>query len=231
MKTIKYFKDLEYDFYDKDNSNFLYIFIHGGGLVEGDKNEIYDIANYFLDNNIEIASINYSLYPKVKYPEFINECVLAIKKIIDENKDKKVVLGGISAGAFIAMSIAFNEKFLKQVNLSPDIFDGFIFDAGQPTQHFRINEDLGLATWDSKITPIAPIYYIDNLKMKKNAKILLFAAEFDLPNRLEENENLYNLLKERNYNVTFIKMNGYKHCEYKESRQYLDSIFSFFKSL
>ena len=90
MKTIK---DI---IYDGKNALDIYIpdackttktivYIHGGGIESGDKYYYYVESNgkTFTDRGWALVSINYSLYPNTKFPDFINECALALKFILN----------------------------------------------------------------------------------------------------------------------------------------------------
>ena len=92
-------KDLHYneyntlDIYLPQNNEFdLFIYIHGGGLEVGDKEEIYPASTYLLEKGIAIISLNYRLYPRVNYPDFIYDVLFDYRKpsdIISFLKDKE----------------------------------------------------------------------------------------------------------------------------------------------
>lgn len=99
----------------------LIIFIHGGGFVNGDKDECYkwrkEDVTYFLKNNIAYATINYRFY-KSNDAVGVNKCLTDIKtalQYIRFNAKKyninKELIGcyGISAGAGSSLYLAFHD--------------------------------------------------------------------------------------------------------------------------
>ena len=43
---------------------------------------------------------------------------------------KKVVIGGTSAGAYLAMMLYFDKRYLSKHNIDSESVSGYIFDAG-----------------------------------------------------------------------------------------------------
>lgn len=228
MITRNFTANLQYDFYPSDKDKILYIFIHGGGLVEGNRKEISSVCEKLSQKGISVACFDYRLFPNVKYPSYIEDAALAIKEIIANHPHKSYVIGGISAGAYIAMMISFDEEFLAKYDLSPSIFKKHIFDGGQSSQHFRVNEELGLPTWNQYITEKAPLFYLNKKDDLSNDSYLIFVADNDLPNRKQENIDLANILKSKNATVNIHIMNGYGHAEYKETDEYFEIIYNYF---
>ena len=80
MKTffdVNYYKNLGLDIYLPDSLKVdkTIVYVHGGGLVEGDKrNEhIERFGKTFTDNGYAFVSVNYNLYPNAKWPSYIEE--------------------------------------------------------------------------------------------------------------------------------------------------------------
>lgn len=100
----------------------LAIFIHGGGFIHGDKNELYqrlDDIQYFLDNNIAIATINYR-FAQNDDSLGVRLCLQDMKRAIQYirfnashyNIDKtRVGCYGVSAGAGSSLYFAFHDDF------------------------------------------------------------------------------------------------------------------------
>lgn len=97
----------------------LVVFIHGGGFMHGDKKAIYkrkhDIE-YFIDNNLAVASINYRFY-KSNDSLGVKVCLDDVKRAIQYmrhhaskyNIDKeRVGCYGVSAGAGSSLYLAFH---------------------------------------------------------------------------------------------------------------------------
>ena len=62
--------------------------------------------------------------------------------IRDRGLTENLYVGGSSAGAYIAMMLCFDPAYLKPYGVSN--IQGYLFDAGQPTVHFRVLKERGL---------------------------------------------------------------------------------------
>jgi acetyl esterase len=105
--------------YDPDNGSSssalspLLIFVHGGGEVSGDIRGTYDIVGKYLaiSSGFKVASINYRLAPEYPFPAGLDDVVSAIHWIVNNCKIlridcHRIALGGVSAGARLALSAA-----------------------------------------------------------------------------------------------------------------------------
>lgn len=114
MKETLIFKQtdsyvLEADFYRWDQQcSPLIIYIHGGGLLWGQKEDLSEeVANFYNNHGYHVLSINYRLAPETKLEyiiEDIRDCfdwVLENDKELTIDKDKLAVIGS-SAGGFLA---------------------------------------------------------------------------------------------------------------------------------
>ena len=132
---IIYKNNLMLDLHLPESENYdLFVYFHGGGLTAGVRGGVEVFAKTLAKHNIATASIEYSLYPNAKYPDFIEDCADAIRFLKDNYKFNKLYVGGSSAGGYISMMLCFDETFLKRVGLTPMDVNGFIHNAGQP-QH------------------------------------------------------------------------------------------------
>lgn len=104
------------------------VFIHGGSWASGDKNE-YDFAGAaFASRGFVTAIPNYRLVPEVRFPGFLEDCALAVRWVQDNagahgGDPTRVVLAGHSAGAYNAVMLALDPRYLS--------------DAGVEAQHIR----------------------------------------------------------------------------------------------
>lgn len=113
---------------DTEQASPLVIYIHGGGFRGGDKSKIYKTQDidYYLNNGISFASINYRfmtgdslgvracLYDSKRALQFIRS--KATKWNID--KDKIAIYGG-SAGAGTSLWLAFHDEMADPENADP----------------------------------------------------------------------------------------------------------------
>lgn len=102
----------------------LVIFIHGGGFVSGDKNNLYnrkDDVLYYLKNNIAVATVNYR-YSVNNDSLGVRVCLRDVQHAIQHikhnagryNIDKnRIGCYGISAGAGSSMYLAFHDDLAE----------------------------------------------------------------------------------------------------------------------
>ncbi|WP_277587486.1 alpha/beta hydrolase [Psychrobacillus antarcticus] len=115
-KTVIYKNDdqfnIEADFYGTHQSNSpVIIYIHGGGLLWGEKEEISkEMIQLFTSNGYGLFSINYRLAPETKLQDTLDDIKVAIKWLESEGQNqlsidpRKIAVIGSSAGGFLALS-------------------------------------------------------------------------------------------------------------------------------
>lgn len=108
--------NLEKDYLDKST---LIVLAHGGGFIEGNKNDFEDYAEYLANNGYTVASINYRLIPKELHnqisPQMLSVVLLnsmedmnsAIEYLLSKENYEKVIVGGYSAGALTALHLSY----------------------------------------------------------------------------------------------------------------------------
>jgi acetyl esterase/lipase len=79
-----------------------YVHFHGGAFLLGDARN-GDISNSKISKrlNVDVVSVDYRLAPEHPYPAGSDDCLAVAKSVIDSS-DGPVVLGGESAGAYLA---------------------------------------------------------------------------------------------------------------------------------
>ena len=208
-RNINYYKDLCLDVFVPDKSNNkCFVHFHGGGLVEGSKDDVDDLMIHLANKGFTMVNVNYSLYPNTKFPKFLKEAAKAVRWTFD-NISKNIYLSGQSAGAYIIMMLAMNPEYLKGVGLTPFDIKGFVSDSGQMSDHFHVQQyELGLNPWLQRITEFSPIYYV-NKDIKSNPILLIYYSN-DMLNRKEQNLMLFNLVKYYNpkLDITAIELQG-----------------------
>ena len=207
------------DLYIPDSKGFsTIIYIHGGGLIEGDKSQdnYKEMANSFTKSGYAFTSLNYRLYPNVKYPGYILDAIDGINyiynHIVEFGGDKRFIISGQSAGAYIALMIALNKEFYGLLNFDYSLIKGWIFDSAQTTTHFRILErEYELDPYAERIDKCAPLYYLDKKTKLNNALFIVY--ENDIIKRKQQNELFIEKIKyfKNDVNVTTITLKG-SHC-------------------
>lgn len=215
--NLNFYKDLYMDLFLPDEEEFFTIVhFHGGGLIEGDKGDAHLFSEHLAKLGFAVATANYSLLNKAKFPQMLEDAAHAVRYIKDNiskfGKSKGIILSGQSAGAWITLMLCFNHEYLESVGIKNKDIIGWVSDAAQTTSHFNIlKHEKGLDPWIQRIDETAPIYYIN--KDIDFSHVLLLAYEDDLPNRIPQNELLLSTIKTFNpkADIEFKLLKG-NHC-------------------
>lgn len=196
-KDIQYnsHEECKLDLYIPDQFKVAVVLIHGGGLVEGSKDDgcYVSLANSLAKIGYFVAEINYRLLPKAKHPDYIFDSCDAVKYVQEylkkNNFNVPIFVGGHSAGAYISIMIALNPKFLSSVDMDPTMIKGWLIDSAQMTTHFHVLSSRGLSEKLTRVDEDAPLFYVDENMMFNN--MLLLTYENDMPCRREQNYLFY----------------------------------------
>jgi acetyl esterase/lipase len=111
----------------KGQSDFpVLFFVHGGGWVEGSKNQfgVYAaLGRTFTRHGIALVCPNYRLSPGVRHPEHVRDVARAFawtKQNIHKygGRPDEIFVGGHSAGGHLSALLASDESYLKEQGLS-----------------------------------------------------------------------------------------------------------------
>jgi acetyl esterase/lipase len=109
--------------------------LHGGALLEGDKNGQAFVGEAFASAGIGTAVVNYHLSPQVSHPRHVQDAAASVawvkKHIRDYGGDPdQVFVTGHSAGAYLAALLAVDARYLQAEGLSPRDVRGFALVSG-----------------------------------------------------------------------------------------------------
>lgn len=231
---MRVIKDLRYaddsipehalDLYLPDDEPFqTLVWFHGGGLEKGDK-ALGPVASYCAARGVALASANYRMYESARYPDFILDAARAVdyvkRNIESYGASRAFYVGGSSAGAYLAMMLCFDARFLAPYGLSPDDMDGYIFNAGQPTTHYNVLRERGLDPRRVLVDEAAPLFHVGEREGASIPKMLFILAENDMENRREQTVLMRSTLarfgvpKEK---MPLVTLSGYRHCGYNRA--------------
>lgn len=181
------------DIYYPDTDEFdVLVWFHGGGLEEGNRKGIR-FAEDLTKEGMAVVSVEYRMYPKAVFPEFITDCARAVKYVVEhvltEKDAKRVFVSGQSAGAYITMMLAMDKKYLEEVGVDRSQIAGFISDSSQMTVHFNVLRERGLDTRLERIDEAAPMYYLSENCFEGNLLIIYYTD--DMYCRPEQNRLFY----------------------------------------
>lgn len=100
------------------------VFFHGGGYDSGNKAEITWIGAALARRGYVVVVPDFRLYPQVVWPAFLQDCAAAVRWTHDNivrygGDPSKLVLMGHSSGAYNAMSLAVDRRWLGGVGMDP----------------------------------------------------------------------------------------------------------------
>ncbi|MBQ7373745.1 MAG: alpha/beta hydrolase [Clostridia bacterium] len=220
ISDLEYKKGLFLDLHLPESREFdLFVYFHGGGLTSGSRKGVEIFAKTLAKRNIATASVDYSLYPNAKFPDFIKDCALSIRWLKDNIAKygicNRVFVGGSSAGGYISMMLCFDDKYLNGVGLTPTDIAGYIHDAGQPTAHFNVLLEYGVDSRRIIVDKTAPLYFVG--LAKKYSPILFIVSDNDLPCRYEQTMLMIKTLERFGYkDSVFLEIVKGNHVEYVE---------------
>jgi acetyl esterase/lipase len=190
----------------KEKKNFpVVVWFHGGGLTGGQKagGDTPKVALSWVQAGIAVASVNYRLSPKVKFPAYIEDGAAAVAWVRENisahgGNPKRVFVGGHSAGAYLSMMLGLDAKYLKSVGVDTGSLAGLIPVSGQTMTHFTVRQERGLPKDDVIADEAAPIHFA----RKDAPPMLLLMGDKVWPARLEENAYFAAILKTKKNRTT-----------------------------
>lgn len=189
----------------------LFLFFHGGGLVEGTrKNDVAmpEFARDMTNAGIGVASAEYRLYPEARFPDFIEDAAMAVKFVKEGLGEYvsygKLIVGGSSAGAYMTEMLCFNRSYYDAVGVDPSSIDAYVHDAGQPTVHFNVLKERGLDSRRIIVDGAAPMYHVGSLE--SYPPMLFIISDNDIENRLEETELLIGAIRRFGYDMSGVRL-------------------------
>lgn len=111
------------------------IFFYGGSWDSGDKKDYKFVGEALSSQGYVTVIPDYRVYPEVGYPAFLEDAANAVawvRQHIDEygGDANRIVLGGHSAGAYIAVMLSLNSTYLQQAGLQASDIAGTFGLAG-----------------------------------------------------------------------------------------------------
>ncbi|MGH8207274.1 MAG: alpha/beta hydrolase [Steroidobacteraceae bacterium] len=111
------------------------VFFYGGGWKDGDKASYKFVGAALAAAGIIAVIPNYRLYPKAKFPAFMHDAARAVAWTRSHARQwggdpAQLYLIGHSSGAYIAVMLALNQQYLRQVGGSTRWLRGVVGLAG-----------------------------------------------------------------------------------------------------
>lgn len=109
---------------DANGSTPVVVFIYGGGWDSGAKSEYAFIGDALASKGYLTFILDYRLYPEVRWPAFLEDNAKAIRWVRDHASEfggdpGKLFLVGHSAGAYNAVMLSLDRRWLAAVGMDP----------------------------------------------------------------------------------------------------------------
>jgi len=106
------------DVYQAGRRKPLVIFFYGGSWNSGSRTDYRFVARAFNELGYSVAIPDYRLTPEALYPDFLKDSAQAISLLINRAEEfgadpQRVILVGHSAGAYNAMMVALDQRWLS----------------------------------------------------------------------------------------------------------------------
>ena len=200
----------------------LLLYFHGGGLEGGDYRMMPSLHYLCEQHGIAVASAEYRMYPSARFPDFVEDAAKAAAFLLNDlkvlEKYSALYIGGSSAGGYLSMMLLLAGDYLRRAGADASRISGYVLDAGQPTTHYNVLRERGMDTRLVRVDEAAPLWYIDGpFEGKPTPRLLILAADHDMPGRMEQNRVFHAALLHMGYpeeKITFRLMEGFGHCAY-----------------
>ncbi len=192
---------------DKANGPPLVIFIYGGSWAMGSRRDYRFAGEALAAQGFAVMVVDYRLYPEVRYPDFLQDCALAVGYGLEHARElgadpRRVFLYGHSAGAYNVAMLALDPRWLRAAGHSPDELAGWVGLAGPYDFLPIVDENVKpVFDWPRTSADTQPITHVDDLAQPLPA--FLGAAEHDQVVSPEKNTiPLADKMKARGTDVT-----------------------------
>jgi acetyl esterase/lipase len=177
------------------------VFIHAGGLKQGQRY----IPGELMNQGFAVVSISYSLYPKAKSPEFIEDAAASVAWVFKNIENvggsaDKIFVSGSSAGGYLAMMVGLDKQWLAEYEIDANRLAGIISLSGQAITHVAIREERGGHRAKPVVDELAPLNHV-----RGDAPPLLIVTgdrELELLGRYEENAYLKRMMEINGHKAT-----------------------------
>jgi acetyl esterase/lipase len=111
------------------------LFAHGGGWKNGKKDEFEFLGKTLAKHGVGVVTINYRLFPDVKFPSNVQDVARAFAWTHDKIKQyggnpDRLLVGGHSAGGHLVSLLATDESYLKAHKLRLSDIRGVVSISG-----------------------------------------------------------------------------------------------------
>jgi acetyl esterase/lipase len=176
------------------------LYLFGGGLMQGSKEDSAQLGEFFAARGWLTAVANYRLSPDVSHPAHVQDAAAAFDWLADHAAEHggdpaRIAVMGHSAGGYLAALLALDGRYLEARGRSPREIAAVI-----PLSGFfhvdRVAPDRPLTVWGSELREwrqASPAAYVS----EKAPPMLLLYADGDAADRRQESRDLASALRAR----------------------------------
>jgi acetyl esterase/lipase len=133
------------------------VFFYGGNWNSGERGDYLFVGEALAARGFIVVIADYRLYPEVRFPDFLDDCALAVKWTLDHIAEhggdtQRLFLMGHSAGAYNAAMLALNPQRLRNVGVDAAAIRGLIGLAG-PYDFLPIQDEIARKVFGYPDTP------------------------------------------------------------------------------
>lgn len=191
------------------------LFFHGGSWNSGDRSRYTFVGEALASRGIVAVVANYRLYPEVRYPAFLEDGAMAaawtFKNVhLHGGNSARLFVMGHSSGAYNAAMLALDERWLRAVDLAPDMFNGWIGLAG-PYDFIPIeNPDVKPVFFHPDTPPASqPITHVN---AAVPPTLLIAAGDDEVVNPVRNTGAMVKRLRDAGVQVREIRYDGLGHA-------------------
>ena len=187
------------------------VWFHGGGLTAGER----QVPAALQGQGLAVAGAGYRLHPEVRAPVYLEDAAAAVAWVFRHVEDwggarDRIFLAGASAGAYLALLVGLDRRWLAAQGVEADDLAGLISLSGQAVTHFTVRAERGRLPHQPVVDELAPLYHV-----RGDAPPILLVTgdrEQELFGRYEENAYLQRMLRLAGHPAAeLIELPGHDH--------------------
>ncbi|MEW4449741.1 alpha/beta hydrolase [Qipengyuania sp. JC766] len=189
------------------------IFWYGGGWVKGDRDAYAFAGRALASEGFLVVVPDYRKVPGVRFPSFLQDGADAVRWTRDNARrfggdPDRISFSGHSAGAYIAVMLALDERWLRAVDVDPEIVDSAVGLSG-PYDFYPFDTKRSIDAMHGAPDPLLtqPISFA----RADAPPLLLITSTEDETVRPRNAINLAAMLEEAGAPVTVINYEGLDH--------------------
>jgi len=139
------------------------VFIHGGSWKDGSKDIYKFLGEGFARKGYDVIVPNYRLYPKTKFPGFVEDAALATAYAAQRYPDRSISLVGHSAGGHMVTLLGTAPKYLEAAGVNMCERVSSIIGLAAPTGAYPLTDEPFITIFPERFTgKDAPLNNVDS---------------------------------------------------------------------